>query len=141
MQNTQAPSPILSVKDIQKAFGGVRALEGVSVDFYPGEVHCVVGENGAGKSTLMKIISGILKRNAGEITYFGKSRSRVGETTALHAARVPHGDLPLQLGQDTWMAPPTRRSRGVHRTTSAALGSAQWPWGQIRAIWTGRLRE
>lgn len=73
MQNTQAPSPILSVKDIQKAFGGVRALEGVSVDFYPGEVHCVVGENGAGKSTLMKIISGILKRNAGEITYFGKS--------------------------------------------------------------------
>lgn len=72
MHNTQLSLPILSVRDIKKVFGGIIALNGVSVDFYTGEVHCVVGENGAGKSTLMKIISGILKKNAGEMTYLGE---------------------------------------------------------------------
>ena len=47
--------PILQVKNISKEFPGVKALTDVSVDFYPGEVHTLVGENGAGKSTLIKI--------------------------------------------------------------------------------------
>ena len=51
--------PILSLSNISKAFPGVKALNHVSIDFYKGEVHAIVGENGAGKSTLMKIISGV----------------------------------------------------------------------------------
>lgn len=51
--------PILQVKNISKTFPGVKALSDVSADFYPGEVHTLVGENGAGKSTLIKIISGV----------------------------------------------------------------------------------
>ena len=50
--------PLLEVRNITKRFPGVLALDDVSLQFMPGEVHAVVGENGAGKSTLMKIMAG-----------------------------------------------------------------------------------
>ena len=46
--------PILSLKDIMKVYPGVIALNKVSIDFYPGEVHALIGENGAGKSTFIE---------------------------------------------------------------------------------------
>lgn len=58
---------VLSLRDITKSFPGVRALDNVSLDFYEGEVHSIVGENGAGKSTLMKILSGVYTLEKGEI--------------------------------------------------------------------------
>ena len=58
---------ILSVKNIQKSFGGVHALKGVNLDIKKGEIHCLAGENGCGKSTLIKIISGFYHPDAGEI--------------------------------------------------------------------------
>ena len=61
-------SPIIAMRDIVKSFPGVRALDGVSLEVYPGEVHGVVGENGAGKSTLMKILSGAYAPTSGFIS-------------------------------------------------------------------------
>ena len=58
--------------NISKAFSGVLALRDVTVEFYPGEVHAILGENGAGKSTLMNIISGTLQPTLGEITFEGQ---------------------------------------------------------------------
>ena len=63
---------ILKVKDICKSFYGVEVLHNVDLGIRPGEVHALVGENGAGKSTLMKIISGVLERDKGEIYFEGK---------------------------------------------------------------------
>jgi ribose transport system ATP-binding protein len=62
---------VLTLRGIRKAFPGVVALDGVDLDLLPGEVHVLLGENGAGKSTLMKIISGALRRDAGEICVNG----------------------------------------------------------------------
>lgn len=62
----------LSIRNISKSFSGVKALDSVSIDFFPGEVHAIMGENGAGKSTLMKVLFGIYKRDQGEITYLGE---------------------------------------------------------------------
>ncbi len=62
--------PILSLKNITKRYPGVVDLKDFSIDFYPGEVHALLGENGAGKSTLIKIISGAIKPNEGSIVVF-----------------------------------------------------------------------
>ena len=70
----QGKAPVLQVKNISKLFPGVKALKGVSIDFYPGEVHALVGENGAGKSTLVKIISGVYTPTEGTIFYEGKQQ-------------------------------------------------------------------
>lgn len=64
--------PIIQMKNIEKHFGRVIALAGVSVDVIPGECHCLLGDNGAGKSTFIKTMSGVHKPTAGEIIFAGK---------------------------------------------------------------------
>jgi ribose transport system ATP-binding protein len=68
----------IRLANISKSFSGVLALKDVSVEFYPGEVHAILGENGAGKSTLMNIISGTLQPTLGEIYFEGQ---RIAEMT------------------------------------------------------------
>ncbi len=65
-------TPRLEMKDITKSFGGVRALDGVSLRARAGEVHAICGENGAGKSTLMKILAGAIPDHGGEILLDGR---------------------------------------------------------------------
>ena len=67
--------PTIEVQHISKRFPGVVALDDVSLQFFPGEVHAVVGENGAGKSTLMKIMSGAYIPDSGEMFLGGEKVS------------------------------------------------------------------
>jgi ABC-type sugar transport system ATPase subunit len=64
--------PLLSVKNLVKRFGGLTAVNQVSLDVFPGEVIGLVGDNGAGKSTLIKMVSGVHHPNDGEIYFDGK---------------------------------------------------------------------
>lgn len=64
--------PLVEMRDISIAFGGIRAVDGASIDLYPGEVVALLGHNGAGKSTLIKILSGAYKRDAGTILVNGE---------------------------------------------------------------------
>ena len=63
--------PNLQAIHIDKRFPGVNALTDVSIDFYPGEVHALLGENGAGKSTLIKILSGVYTPTSGKVVFEG----------------------------------------------------------------------
>lgn len=83
-----AQPPRLEARDIAKRFGGVQALDGVSLTIAPGEVLCLAGENGCGKSTFSKIVSGVVSLDTGSILLDGE---------------VLDGDTPMQ-----------RMMRGVH---------------------------
>ena len=65
-------TPLVEMRHMNKSFGGLHAVQDVSLDLYPGEVVGVVGHNGAGKSVLMKMLSGALVRDSGEILIQGK---------------------------------------------------------------------
>ena len=72
---------MLTATGVSKAFAGVRALDGVDFTVHAGEVHALVGENGAGKSTLIRILSGALVPDSGEVR-LGSSRLPSGDPTA-----------------------------------------------------------
>ncbi len=64
--------PLVELREMQKSFGGIHAVDHVSFDLYPGEVVGVLGHNGAGKSVLMKMLSGALPRDGGDIYINGE---------------------------------------------------------------------
>src|SRR3712207_3882813 len=63
--------PLLVARGIHKRFPGVHSLAGVDFDVRPGEVHALMGENGAGKSTLIKVLTGVYRRDEGEVLLDG----------------------------------------------------------------------
>ncbi|MBF9059995.1 ATP-binding cassette domain-containing protein [Rhodobacterales bacterium HKCCSP123] len=72
LTKTEPGRAVIRMTDISKSFAAVHALTDVSVDFYAGEVHAILGENGAGKSTLMNIITGVLQPDRGSIVFEGE---------------------------------------------------------------------
>ncbi len=70
-----AHTPLVEMRDISLAFGGIHAVEHASIDVHAGEVMALVGHNGAGKSTLIKILSGAYQRDAGQIFVRGEEAS------------------------------------------------------------------
>ncbi|MBI3672166.1 MAG: sugar ABC transporter ATP-binding protein [Rhizobiales bacterium] len=67
--------PLVELRSVSKYFGKVIALNGVSFDVQPGEVHCLLGDNGAGKSTLIEVLSGVHTPDAGEFLVNGEAAS------------------------------------------------------------------
>lgn len=67
--------PILKAENICKYFGDLKANDKINIDFYPNEIHVVLGENGAGKTTLMNIIYGMYQPDAGSVYLHGKQIS------------------------------------------------------------------
>ncbi|PLW75651.1 ATP-binding cassette domain-containing protein [Cohaesibacter celericrescens] len=70
--NTDRGTPLVEMRNMRLSFGGIHAVDDVSLDLYPGEVVGVLGHNGAGKSCLMKMLSGAYQRNGGEIYVNGQ---------------------------------------------------------------------
>lgn len=70
--------PVLSLRDVRKSFGALKATDGVSLDLRPGEIHALIGPNGAGKSTLIHQIAGTLRPDAGAISFLGSDIGGLG---------------------------------------------------------------
>lgn len=98
--------PLVEMIDIEKHFGGIHAVNGVSLTLYPGEVVGVLGHNGAGKSCLMRMLSGAMKPSKGRISVSGKeaefaspqdARTFGIETIYQTLALADHLDAPANL--------------------------------------------
>ena len=76
-QPAGASEPILEMRGISKRFGEIQALDEVSLRLIPGEIHALVGENGAGKSTLIKVMTGVVQPDIGDIVIDG-AKVRIG---------------------------------------------------------------
>lgn len=88
--------PLLEMHHIRKQYPGVVALDNVNFDLLPGEVHCLVGENGAGKSTLIKILSGALLKDSGEVLVEGREAVFHSPADSLNAGiGIIHQDFKL----------------------------------------------
>ena len=96
--------PVLALRGITKRFGGLVAVDDVSVDVKPAEVVTLVGDNGAGKSTLMKIIAGVYQPSEGELLVDGERRSFSGpDQSRSLGVEVVYQDLALAASQSVFM--------------------------------------
>jgi simple sugar transport system ATP-binding protein len=94
--DTMTGTTLLAVRNISKHFGGVQALNDVTLEVRAGDVHCLAGENGCGKSTLIKIISGAESPDTGEIEIEGEIHPRMTPVQALRAGvQVIYQDFSL----------------------------------------------
>jgi branched-chain amino acid transport system ATP-binding protein len=86
-------APILQVSDLVVHHGQLRALSGISLTVYPGEVYALIGANGAGKSTLLRAIAGLSRPTSGTVTYDGRDVTglRPEKRAAAGIVMVPEG--------------------------------------------------
>ena len=70
-------APILEVRDVRKLYGGVHALDGLSLSIADREIHCVLGPNGAGKSTFFKVLMGVERPTSGSVHFRGEDVTRL----------------------------------------------------------------
>src|SRR5579863_1199878 len=138
----------VEVREIGKHFGGVQALDGVSISVEEGTVHALIGENGAGKSTLGKILAGALQPDAGEILLDGQVVSFRSPREALMAGIAAMAQellvVPrLSVAENVFLGAEPRRGgcvmRGVLRRRFEALATeagfslpAERPAGALR---------
>ncbi|HEY9068569.1 MAG TPA: sugar ABC transporter ATP-binding protein [Burkholderiaceae bacterium] len=90
------PASLVEARDIRKRFGATEVLRGVDFSVQVGEVHALLGGNGAGKSTLIKIITGVLPRDGGELLIDGRPRAIAeAQPVAAHLVAVVHQEMAL----------------------------------------------
>ena len=77
--------PLVSLQGLRKSFAGVAALSDAALDIRAGEVHALIGQNGAGKSTLIKCLTGVYRRDAGEVRLDGRAFTATGPRHAQSA--------------------------------------------------------
>jgi monosaccharide-transporting ATPase len=124
--------PLLQVSGIVKRFTGVVALDRVSVDLAPGEVHALVGENGAGKSTLIKVITGVHRPDEGQVSLAGRRVDFAGPLAAQRAGiQAVHQEIGLvpsmSVARNLFLGREPRRRfglidpRSMHRAAARLL--------------------
>lgn len=123
-------NPFLEVRDIVKNFGGVRALDGVNMAVWPGEVLCLAGENGCGKSTLIKVISGVHAPDAGRILIDGHTVSSLTPLSAMDAGiQVIYQDFSLfsnlTVAENIMMTSSVTEKKKLFSSTNAKKQAAQ----------------
>ena len=124
-------TPVLEMQNVEKNFGGVRAIDNFSVMLEPGKIHGLIGPNGAGKTTIFNNITGIYAPDSGKIIFNGTDIT----------GSAPHRVAQLGIGRTWWALPirPTSRPAPCPTATSASWRSpAPWRWTPSCCCWTSR---
>jgi ABC-type branched-subunit amino acid transport system ATPase component len=121
-------SALLSVLDLHRHFGGVRAVNGASFELLPGRITGLIGPNGAGKSTVLNMIAGALKPTAGEIIYRGRPITglpayQVARRGIIRTFQVSSEFPALTVLENLLVAAPAQRGEALWQ---AALGKRYW---------------
>lgn len=117
---TPRGTPVLELRNVSKHFGGVAACDGVGLVVNAGQIVAVVGHNGAGKSTVLRMVSGVMQPDTGELLVIGKparlrsvhdARARGIETVPQELALAPKLNVYMNvyLGRELLMGPPPLR--------------------------------
>ena len=127
-------APLLSLRNVSKAYAGIPALRGIDLDVAGGEIHALMGENGAGKSTLIKILAGVVAPDSAEIAIDGKGVS-IDSPAGAHrlGLRFIHQELSvvptLSVAENIVLGRPYPRRAGVlvdwQALNRAALGALE----------------
>jgi ABC-type sugar transport system ATPase subunit/ribose/xylose/arabinose/galactoside ABC-type transport system permease subunit len=122
-----ATAPLLAIDHLSKAFGGSRALDGVSLAFQAGEIHALVGENGAGKSTLIRCCTGVISADTGRLLWEG---APVAPKNPRHAQQLGI----RAVHQEAEFFPALSLAENLMHAEGAMAGHAWWlDWRQVRA--------
>jgi rhamnose transport system ATP-binding protein len=131
---TASPSPLVELRGLAKAYGGVHALEDVSFAIEPGTVHALVGENGAGKSTLVKILTGVIQPDEGQLLVDGVQQ-RIGDTQAAHKLGI------VAMYQEPAVFPDLTVAENVFAGRHPRSGLHTVDWAAMRAEGSRILEE
>ena len=96
-------TPLVELRDISISFGGIKAVDHVTVDLFPGEVVGLLGHNGAGKSTLIKCLSGAYQKDSGQILINGQEVASYSKAELVGAGKLKSTDgvVGVRMGHNT----------------------------------------
>ena len=117
-------TPALQLGELRKSFGGLPAMNGVSLEVMPGERRLIIGPNGAGKTTLFNLITGDLARDSGTIRLFGEEVSRLRPHQRAHRGLARTYQIITLFQKDTLK----------HNIVLSLLGLRTIRWGAFRAL-------
>jgi len=117
-------TPALQLENLRKSFGGLPAMNGVSLEVQPGERRLIIGPNGAGKTTLFNLITGDLARDSGTIRLFGNEVSRLKPHQRAHRGLARTYQIITLFAKDSLR----------HNIVLSLLGLRRIRWGTFRAL-------
>ena len=136
-----APQPMMTVRNVERHFEGMRAVDGVSIDILPGRITGLIGPNGAGKSTLLAVLAGTLPASGGTVIFDGTDitewpawrRARHG---MIRTFQLPSEFAELTVLENLLVAAPNHRGESLR---GALLGRRYWIADERREV--ARARE
>jgi branched-chain amino acid transport system ATP-binding protein len=117
-------TPALQLRELRKSFGGLPAMNGVSLEVMPGERRLIIGPNGAGKTTLFNLITGDLRRDSGAIQLFGEEVSRLKPHRRAHRGLARTYQIITLFPKDTL----------EHNLVLSLLGLAKSRWNGFKPL-------